>query len=160
MSDNEIEEAIPTPFRKLFRYVRGLGYAQRPDYEHVVSLYEDLQEASRQSNWLRKPLAVHLTVSLASRSSANFAISSAPFSRATAVEEEKTPPVGWQKKVESRSLGCEGNYLEVPMPEQRIPANLKRIKTNPKEQREKRGKRKTQARQVTATSGSKRSDHI
>ena len=42
LTDEEIEEAIQRPFKPLYRYVRSLKYAEAPDYERVVNLFEDL----------------------------------------------------------------------------------------------------------------------
>ena len=44
MTDDEIEDAFPKPFRKLFRYVRSLGYDQKPAYDRIVSYFEDLKK--------------------------------------------------------------------------------------------------------------------
>ena len=42
MSDKTIEEALPKPFRPLYSYLRKLKFKQKPNYDRVVSMFEDL----------------------------------------------------------------------------------------------------------------------
>ena len=96
MSDEYIEEQLPKPFRQLYCYVRSLKFSQKPNYDRVVSMLEDLQEASLQSFWLVRPSGMQTQASVALRTSVNFAMSGVSFSRATG-DETTTKPLQRKK---------------------------------------------------------------
>ena len=89
MTDEEIEVALPKPFRPIYSYLRSLSFEAEPDYDKIVSFYEDLLlESTRSHRWLRGEACPNNN---ALKTSACLAISAVTFSK-TAIETPQARP--------------------------------------------------------------------
>ena len=96
--------------------------------------------------------------SMPSKSSAHFVISCSTFSNVTNEEEEKSPALGWKKKIESKSMGSVSNFLEVPS--QVKTTKPKRKRNNTKEVKQWTNRKEPETRAMSVPKANLAKDNI